>query len=106
MRTEIEAECLEVMKVLVEKNAKYGDAALSPVRVFSKASAIEQILVRIDDKISRAKKGHPGEDEDVVLDLIGYLILLRIARKRLMSYIPKMEDDDWTTTHPTLGRVR
>jgi len=65
------------------KNAKYGDSALNPARVFSRASKVEQILVRIDDKISRIQRGAGliGRDEDVINDLIGYLVLLKIALK-------------------------
>lgn len=39
--------------------------------------------MRIDDKLSRiATMGPDGEDEDTTGDLIGYLVLLRIARRR------------------------
>jgi hypothetical protein len=71
----------EVGTMLIEKNAAYGDSALNPVRVFSKASPVEQLLVRIDDKLSRLQRGSAA-GEDVVRDLLGYLILLTIARKR------------------------
>lgn len=68
--------------MLRDKNKKYGDAALNPVRIFSKASNIEQLKVRIDDKLSRIFHGDERfEDEDVVKDLVGYLILLRIILK-------------------------
>ena len=66
--------------MLIEKNRKYGDSALEPKRVFSKASAEEQILVRLDDKLSRVANAQEDEDEDVIRDIIGYLILLRIIR--------------------------
>ena len=73
--------CDEVKTLLLEKNAKYGDSALNPSRIFSKASPVEQLLVRIDDKLNRIQKGAGllASDEDVVQDLIGYLILLKIA---------------------------
>jgi hypothetical protein len=46
----------------------------------SQASPVEQILVRIDDKLNRIKQGNILEDdEDVVSDLIGYFVLLKIA---------------------------
>lgn len=69
-----------IMDMLFEKNRKYGDAALNPARIFSKADTTEQIKVRIDDKLNRIKNAQDDEDEDVVKDLIGYLILLTIAR--------------------------
>lgn len=68
--------------VLIDKNRKYGDSALNPKRVFSRASAVEQLKVRLDDKISRMANQQPNEDEDVELDLMGYLVLLRIAKGR------------------------
>ena len=69
--------------LLIEKNRKYGDSALNPARIFSKASNIEQLKVRLDDKLSRIKNAQDDEDEDVVMDLIGYLVLLKIARETL-----------------------
>jgi len=37
--------------------------------------------VRLDDKISRLLRG-TDDQEDTVMDLIGYLILLRIAERK------------------------
>lgn len=68
----------DVREILLAKNAAYGNSALDPVRIFSKADTAEQLRVRIDDKISRMKRGTDYEDEDTVMDLIGYLVLLRI----------------------------
>ena len=65
--------------LLIAKNIKYGNSALEPVRVFSKASATEQLLVRLDDKLSRLRTQSITEDEDVLEDLLGYLVLLKIA---------------------------
>lgn len=79
---QIIAECDAIKAMLIEKNRKYGDSALEPRRIFSKASPVEQIKVRIDDKLSRLKAAQIDEDEDVTKDLIGYLILLRIALAR------------------------
>lgn len=67
--------------MLIQKNEAYGNSALDPVRIFSDATAEEQLLVRIDDKLSRLQRGHEFADEDTVTDLIGYLVLLKIARK-------------------------
>lgn len=77
----IKEECALIRDLLLDKNRKYGDSAVNPARIFSKASAQEQILVRIDDKINRIKNRQNDEDEDVILDLIGYLILYRVALK-------------------------
>lgn len=75
----IAAACDCIKTLLLEKNRKYGNSALQPVRVFSKADPVEQLLVRIDDKLSRVRNRQFDDDEDVVLDLIGYLVLLKIA---------------------------
>ena len=76
--------CNEVKELLIEKNKKYGDSALNPSRIFSKANAVEQLLVRIDDKLNRIQKGAGllANDEDVIMDLMGYLVLLKISLKR------------------------
>jgi len=68
-------------ELLISKNKKYGNSALNPVRVFSKANTTEQLLVRIDDKLSRLRTQSITEDEDVLEDLLGYLVLLKIALK-------------------------
>jgi len=78
-QAEIAAECDAVKKMLQQKNRLYGNSALEPVRVFSKADPTEQLRVRLDDKLSRLASSQAGETEDVTLDLIGYLVLLRIA---------------------------
>ena len=80
---EIASVCDDVKELLLYKNQKYGNSALKPARIFSKANAVEQLLVRIDDKLNRIQKGAGliGEDEDVIMDLIGYLVLLKIGLK-------------------------
>ena len=68
-----------IEKMLIEKNRKYGNSALEPLGVFSQLSAKEGLLVRIDDKLKRIKNGSlQKDDEDVINDLIGYLVLLKI----------------------------
>lgn len=74
----------ELGTMLLEKNVKYGNSAIEPIGVFSKLSPREGLLVRIDDKLKRIKNGSlDKDDEDVVNDLIGYLILLKIHAKRM-----------------------
>ena len=75
-----------IQAMLEEKNRKYGDAALNPSRIFSRADTAEQIRVRIDDKLNRLKNRQSDEDEDVVKDLIGYLVILTIAQHRDTGY--------------------
>ena len=72
-----------IQAMLVNKNRKYGDSALNPNQTFSSASPIELINIRMDDKLSRIRNRQADEDEDVEVDLIGYLILKQIAKMRL-----------------------
>lgn len=74
-------ECDDLKELLLEKNRKYGNSALSPVRIFSKADTLEQLFVRADDKLNRIRNRQNDEDEDVFTDLAGYLILIKIALK-------------------------
>ena len=83
----------ELEDMLLAKNRKYGDAALNPRRIFSKASPSELIKVRLDDKISRIAAAQTDEDEDPYWDMLGYLVLYRIAKKReAESSFPLLED--------------
>jgi hypothetical protein len=69
----------EISEMLIEKNSKYGNSAIEPLGVFSHLSPEEGIKVRIDDKLKRIKNGSlDKDDEDVINDLIGYLVLLKI----------------------------
>lgn len=72
----------ELLTMLTAKNIKYGDAALNPRQTFSRSSNIELLNVRIDDKLSRIRNRQDDEDEDPEWDLLGYLVLKRIAVKR------------------------
>jgi hypothetical protein len=66
--------------MLIEKNRKYGNSALEPVRIFSKADEFEQMKVRMDDKLSRIRTQAADDDEDPYMDLTGYLVLYLMAR--------------------------
>lgn len=69
----------EIGTFLIQKNRKYGNAALNPCRIFSKTNKVEQLLVRCDDKLNRIKNRQNDEDEDPIKDLIGYLILILVC---------------------------
>lgn len=73
--------CLELAVFLIDKNCKYGDSALDPMRIMSSADPLEQIKVRIDDKLSRLFRGQAG-GEDALQDLVGYWVLMRVAKRR------------------------
>jgi hypothetical protein len=76
------AICDEIKELLLEKNRKYGDSALNPLRIFSKADATSSLLCRIDDKLSRISNQQIDDDEDALRDLLGYMVLLLIAQRR------------------------
>lgn len=71
----------EIRDMLVEKNRRYGNSALEPVRVFSKADPLEQLKVRMDDKLSRIRSAQADDDEDVINDLLGYLLIYKVAQR-------------------------
>jgi hypothetical protein len=68
--------CEKLCAMLIQKNTAYGNSALEPLRLFSKASPREQLLVRIDDKLSRLDRGGEFPGDDTIVDLAGYLVLL------------------------------
>lgn len=72
--------CDELKEMLIGKNRKYGNSALYPIRVFSKADPIEQLNVRIDDKLSRIASNQGDDNEDSEMDLAGYIVLKRVAQ--------------------------
>jgi hypothetical protein len=79
----IMSECLEIAEMLIKKNVSYGDSALNPMRLFAQSDSVEQLKVRIDDKLNRINnsQGYAGDND--IDDLIGYLILLRIAMSQV-----------------------
>mgnify|MGYP003154312568 CR=1 FL=1 len=92
-----------VRDLLIEKNTDYGDSATNPRNIFSKGSAIDSLCARIDDKLARiANKGINDETEDTVTDLIGYLILLKVAIKKQEKMdecgCDKCDCDTWVET--------
>jgi len=77
----IATTCEDIKTLLLEKNLKYGNSAVEPINVFSKLDNAAAICARIDDKLSRiANSGLNDATEDTLDDLIGYMILLKIAR--------------------------
>jgi len=72
--------CDNIKNMLINKNKSYGDSALDPIRIFSKANSDEQIKIRIDDKLSRISRGSEFYGDNDLDDLIGYLILLKVSK--------------------------
>lgn len=80
----IRAVCQELADMLVAKNKAYGNSVLDPIQGFSRATVEERILMRLDDKLSRLVDGKAA-GEDVILDMIGYLILLLVYARGLLK---------------------
>lgn len=75
---------MEIIELLLRKNISYGDSALNPRPIFSKANNAESLASRIDDKLNRIANGtnYPGDND--IDDLLGYLILFKIRQRRNM----------------------
>ena len=63
-------ECLDIAKLLINKNTSYGSSYSHPINIFSKSDPKEQLYIRIDDKLNRIHKGKEYASEDTILDLI------------------------------------
>jgi hypothetical protein len=72
---------LQIAEMLIKKNISYGNSALNPVRIFSKADPKEQLMVRLDDKLSRIKNNESFPGDNDIDDMIGYLVLYKIANQ-------------------------
>lgn len=70
---------MEHLKMLIEKNKRYGDSALHPLGVFNKDEAGKGILIRLDDKLKRIKESSDIRKNDVA-DLMGYLALYCVSQ--------------------------
>ena len=82
-QTKLDTLLLNVGNLLKSKNEAYGNTSLNPPNIFSKLDSSEAICARIDDKIMRIKnKGLVSATEDTLTDLIGYLLLLKMSRKK------------------------
>jgi len=68
-----------LIELLLEKNRRYGDAALNPPRIVGKSNATDSIGVRLDDKLGRIANAAEPRRNDVA-DIMGYLVLYCVAR--------------------------
>ena len=85
-------ELTEAMRdLLLYKNEKYGDSALSPKHIFYKGDAVNSILIRLDDKLGRVMASHVPLINDVA-DIIGYCTLLLISIGAGKADIEKLMD--------------
>lgn len=69
-----------IQDLLLDKNEKYGDAALNPKQIFYKGTAVNSILIRLDDKLTRIMSNTDSKPRiNDVTDIIGYCVLLLIG---------------------------
>lgn len=76
-----------IQTTLLEKNKRYGDSALNPIKVFSGLVAADdeeaQMYRRLDDKLKRvytaAQNGQTLAKNDL-FDVIGYGVLLCVKK--------------------------
>lgn len=87
-------EITDSMKdLLLYKNEKYGDSALSPNNIFYKGDSTNSILIRLDDKIGRIKNNPDSKPRvNDVCDIIGYCILLLASMNISSEDIAKFKD--------------
>ncbi len=84
IQSAIITKCDEVKEMLLEKNRKYGNAIFEPIGVLFKGNPLDGHRFRIDEKIKRLQsigEDPEGDDEDTIDDLIGHLILYKIAKE-------------------------
>ena len=72
-----------MMELVLEKNRRYGDSALSPKQIFSKLDSGESIKLRLDDKISRIMNNNGEVRKNDVADIMGYLALFSVSQNWL-----------------------
>ncbi len=100
-RSSIKSKCKQIQDLLLEKNEKYGNSALEPLNIFSKAGAVAGLKMQIDHKLKRIKNaGLVDATEDTLQDLAGYLILLMIAKDNESNRIRKSVLGDTTSCTP------
>ncbi len=76
-----------IAEVVLEKNRRYGDSTVSPLKVFSvirdneiNNESVERICRRLDEKLQRIKNNMNQLQKNDVMDVIGYLALLCNAK--------------------------
>ena len=79
--------------LLLYKNKKYGDSAISPKKIFYKGDSTNSILIRLDDKIGRVMSNTEEKPRvNDVCDIIGYCTLLLISMGVTAEDIEKFKD--------------
>jgi len=105
-KDKIKIKCREIEELLIDKNNKYGDSALDPLKIFSCCDASTSIKVRLDDKLKRiANAGLVEDTEDTLIDIAGYIILLMIAKDNESNNIPRHKANKGAASHTAGDRA-
>jgi len=83
--------CDGMKDLLLYKNQKYGDSALSPKRIFYKGDSTDSIKIRLDDKLGRVINCNETRINDVA-DIIGYCTLLLVSIGATKEDLEKFKD--------------
>lgn len=86
---EIHMACSEMETFLLEKNKAYGNSIFEPIGIYAKSDPLEQINVRIDDKLNRLFHGKEYAGDDTLKDLAGYFLLKRAYQKAKVCEKPQ-----------------
>ena len=65
---------------LLEKNRRYGDSAVNPLKIFSLHEPENPICSRLDEKLQRVLSSDAGIRFNDTADCIGYLLLLCVQK--------------------------
>lgn len=76
----IEQVCDNFKKFLLEKNKRYGDSAINPLKLFSKHEPDNPICTRLDEKLQRIQASEEGIRKNDAADCVGYLFLLCVQK--------------------------
>ena len=87
----------EVFATMSDKRIKYGDSMQYPMRSFSKLSVIEQLNLKIDDKLCIVYNSKRPVNDQVYLDIICYILLCKTMLQDT-NYEYKRRDMKWLTS--------
>jgi len=103
-KDKIKSKCKAIQELLLYKNEKYGNSALEPLNIFSEANAVTGLKVQIDHKLKRIMNaGLVDATEDTLQDIVGYLILLMIAKENESNRISKSVREDSSSRTSVTG---
>ena len=74
--------CDSLKEFLIEKNTRYGNSALEPLKIFGDFDALDLLKIRITDKLMRIKNSKIDRFNDYA-DLLGYLTLICVSKNWL-----------------------